>query len=242
VDKGIFLDLLKVFIQLAERHNWTYFIEGGTLLGSVRHWGFIPWDDDLDITLNETLTEEVKRVFKALEPNYTVWDRGYDPILKLFSSKSYKCVKEGCKWKWPCVDLIFFAEDEHRIWSNHNWFSRHKHRKADMFPLHLRPFEGILVKAPRCSLAWLKTVYDFSDTCKTVSNSHANESVVRSSFSIKCELLKDVYPFVFRRWIDGKMEETLKIGNKTLSVRFVDELEWTVTKPYSIVPIGGDVP
>jgi hypothetical protein len=98
-----------------------------------------------------------------------------------------------------------------------------------------------MVKAPKCSLAWLKTVYNYSDACATVRFSHADESFSKDPLSIKCELLKDLYPFVFRCWIGGKMEETLKIGNKMLGVHFVDELELTVTRPYSTVPIYGDV-
>ncbi len=40
------LDQLRIFL---EAHQLTYFAEVGTLLGAIRHGGFIPWDDDLDI-------------------------------------------------------------------------------------------------------------------------------------------------------------------------------------------------
>ena len=43
------LNLLKVLIKMCEENNLTYFACGGTCLGAVRHDGFIPWDDDLDV-------------------------------------------------------------------------------------------------------------------------------------------------------------------------------------------------
>ncbi len=42
-------EILKVFLDLVNEHNLRYFALGGTLLGAVRHQGFIPWDDDIDI-------------------------------------------------------------------------------------------------------------------------------------------------------------------------------------------------
>jgi|SaaInlV_120m_DNA_3_1039746.scaffolds.fasta_scaffold17902_2 lipopolysaccharide cholinephosphotransferase len=49
--KAALREMLVEFDAFCKEHNLTYYLSGGTLLGAVRHKGFIPWDDDIDVNM-----------------------------------------------------------------------------------------------------------------------------------------------------------------------------------------------
>lgn len=55
------LNLLKTFAGICEKHHLKYYMIGGTMLGAIRHQGFIPWDDDVDIGMPRKIIRNLWR-------------------------------------------------------------------------------------------------------------------------------------------------------------------------------------
>ncbi len=63
------LEIMKFIDKLCRENNIVYYIMGGTALGAVRHGGFIPWDDDLDIFMTPSEYSKFKEVIKQEDDN-----------------------------------------------------------------------------------------------------------------------------------------------------------------------------
>lgn len=79
--QSIMLDILKFIDGICKDNNLTYYLYAGTLLGAIRHKGFIPWDDDLDICMPRL---DYNRFVKLMKKNKS-------------ERFSFKCIENGKK-------------------------------------------------------------------------------------------------------------------------------------------------
>ena len=118
------LKFLKEMIKICEANNLTYWIQDGTLLGAVRHNGFIPWDDDIDTGMLRSDIGKLANVLKD-NPDYKL-NVCYD-----WWSKCRQIRFMSRQPDIPCfVDVFIFDECDNSL--DENWIDFLERRKELM--------------------------------------------------------------------------------------------------------------
>ena len=87
----IALEILKEFDRICRKNNIEYWLDGGTLLEAVRHKGFIPWDDDVDVCVKNDDMEKLKKCLEKELPYYLNiyrFEKDVDVFYKIFDKYS----------------------------------------------------------------------------------------------------------------------------------------------------------
>lgn len=97
-------EMLVIVDNILKENKFTYFLLGGSALGAVRHKGFIPWDDDIDIGLYRRDFEKVEIILKDKLPKnmiyYKVGEVRESPIGRI------KNIDKGVKGEFPTIDIF----------------------------------------------------------------------------------------------------------------------------------------
>ena len=150
---GKIYQMLKVVDIIFTKHDIPYWIDGGTVLGCVRHQGFIPWDDDADIVY---LIEDKERIL-ALTKEFATY--GYflsnEEIFKLYPSKTkrYPFVDIGGYVQCSDNTLRFAHESGRNSYVNFYWLPE------EVSSLVRVKFGPITLNAPNNMLRYIFTGY-----------------------------------------------------------------------------------
>ena len=99
------LKMLCIFDKLCKENNIEYWVDYGNLLGAVRHKGFIPWDDDADISIMRKDCEKFYELFKNGIPEYD------DLYLDWNNNGRNKCLLKFKHKKLPSISMDLFQMD-----------------------------------------------------------------------------------------------------------------------------------
>lgn len=111
------LKILCAIDVVCKKHDIAYWLEGGTLLGAVRHGGFIPWDDDVDIQiLRKDLKKFIKYMKQELPSNFFVQTKKTDKkyrsnLMKVRDCDSYIEEKGAEKYTYNGLYVDVFVMD-----------------------------------------------------------------------------------------------------------------------------------
>ena len=110
------LDILKRFVGIFDELNIDYFLCGGTMLGAIRHKGFIPWDDDIDIGMTRPnynkFIEYAKSINDKLDNRYEIkagelCNTNY-PFGKIIDTKYETTKRHSQEDKYLFIDVFPF--------------------------------------------------------------------------------------------------------------------------------------
>lgn len=143
VNRNQLFKAFDILMQITKEENIPFFLSEGSLLGSYRHHGLIPWDGDIDVAVPAASRQGLVDAFQ--KKNYKDWAMATKyPTHKIYPVNGGE-TRAHWPWKTPFVDIFYFDQNDTHIFGQ-GWRTL---PKADVFPLTKRPFQGRMAPGPR---------------------------------------------------------------------------------------------
>ncbi|PRP89408.1 putative phosphotransferase LicD4 [Planoprotostelium fungivorum] len=172
--KRTILNLLDILVTFFERHNLTFWLTHGSLLGSYRHKGYIPWDVDADLGITQDTYHQLRTIIAKNRKSKPINVFGHSDVQMLISAKPtahylpYKLVnttngayadlfmfwpmKDGVWFKWPHPNSCESCKTHPRKWFEIQWEA--------LLPFQKCEFEGRWFQCPKETKEYLVKLYD----------------------------------------------------------------------------------
>ena len=165
--KETLLIMMEKIHRILVENNIKYWVDGGSLLGAIRHEGIIPWDDDIDIGVFD---KDFDKIIPLFEKNM------YDETLHIKLQRiDYNMIKVYVEDLWlknketgqiigtPTIDIFKYtrANDKIKLASirERQRFKNCYYLKTELFPLKKYKFNNIIVMGANNPLGYLYRYY-----------------------------------------------------------------------------------
>jgi phosphorylcholine metabolism protein LicD len=158
--------MLSEFDNICRTNGLKYWCIGGTLIGAVRHKGWIPHDADVDVAMLESDYKKLKNIIqKNLSKDYWFQDKSTDKYYKSYIGKIrylYAYYKDDKSNKWHNgiqLDIFVYKEKKNSLIPYCTDYEIKKISRNMIFPLKELYFENIKVYVPNNYKQYCKNVW-----------------------------------------------------------------------------------
>ena len=143
----IIWQIMKEIMPIIDKNGFKYFMLGGTLLGAVRHGGFIPWDDDIDLGMPR---------------------EDYDQFIKIVSDELPPYLKLRTYWDESSHHYYFsrIVDTRHELKRTGSTLTRNEEVWVDIFPLDGMPNNALIRKIHMLHLLYIRARYHMATFSK----------------------------------------------------------------------------
>ncbi len=191
------LENLDVLIAICKKYSLRYYLIGGTLIGVLRHHGFIPWDDDIDVGLPRPDYNRFVKIAKKELPDHM-------DMKTMTSDPNYKCY------------FTRLINNKRRIYWDHGQYTAKIGIWTDVFPLDGLPSDPIRRKLHVFNVNFHKAIYKFSQIDYITTN---KKRPLSERFLIKFAMITHIGKFI-------DPEKSLQKLDKALQKYDYESAEW----------------